>query len=70
MELSERPRRSILFAALAAEERNKLGSDYFTNVPPVPAESMIANISMDVPLFLYPMLDSTAFGAEASSMRE
>jgi len=62
------PRRSILFVALTAEESGLLGSDYFANYPPVPKESIIANVNMDMPLFLFPSDSVVAFGAEHSSL--
>jgi Zn-dependent M28 family amino/carboxypeptidase len=43
----ERPRRSILFAAVAAEEHGLLGSDYLARHPPVPAGRLAAAINMD-----------------------
>ena len=45
--LPEGPRRSILFAAVAAEEHGLLGSDYLARHPPVPAGRLAANINMD-----------------------
>jgi len=62
------PRRSVLFIAVTAEERGLLGSDYFAHYPTVPTESMVANINLDMPLFLYPVADIIAFGAEHSSL--
>jgi hypothetical protein len=62
------PRRSVMFIAVTAEERGLLGSDYFAHYPTVPTESMVANINLDMPLFLYPMADVIAFGAEHSSL--
>src|SRR5262249_52036211 len=41
------PRRSVLFAAVAAEESGLLGSEYFTTHPIVPAGRMAANINID-----------------------
>jgi len=66
--MSERPRRSILFIVLTGEERGLVGSDYFAHYPTVPAESMVANINLDMPLLLYPLADVVAFGAEHSSL--
>jgi Zn-dependent M28 family amino/carboxypeptidase len=63
------PRRSVLFAAVTAEERGLLGSDYFANHPVVPLESIVANINLDMPLFLYPVADLVAFGSENSSLQ-
>jgi hypothetical protein len=62
------PRRSVLFIAVTAEERGLLGSDYFANYPTVPTASMVANVNLDMPLFLFPLADMIAFGAEHSSL--
>ena len=62
------PRRSILFVALTAEEKGLLGSDYFARYPTVPSGSLIANVNMDMPLFLFPLNEMVAFGAEHSSL--
>lgn len=45
--LPERPRRSILFAAVAGEEQGLLGSTYLAAHPPVPAGRLAANINFD-----------------------
>jgi len=66
---SESPaRRSILLIAVTAEERGLLGSDYFAHYPTVPTAAMIANVNLDMPLFLYPVADIIAFGSEHSSL--
>jgi hypothetical protein len=62
------PKRSIIFIALTGEERGLIGSDYFAHYPTVPSDSMVANINLDMPLFLYPLADMIAFGAEHSSL--
>lgn len=62
------PKRSILFVALTAEESGLLGSDYFAHYPPVPKDSIVANVNMDMPLFIFPMDAVVAFGAEHSSL--
>lgn len=61
-------KRSVMFMALTAEESGLLGSDYFVNNPTVPIESLVANINLDMPLFLYPIADLVAFGSEHSSL--
>lgn len=61
-------RRSVLFIALTAEEKGLLGSDYFASNPTVPADSIVANINLDMPLFLYPVADLVAFGSQHSSL--
>lgn len=42
------PRRSILFIALAAEEKGLLGSKYYVNNPILPLEKTIVNINLDM----------------------
>jgi Zn-dependent M28 family amino/carboxypeptidase len=42
-----RPQRSILFAAMAAEESGLLGSEYFAKHPTLPAGRIAANINID-----------------------
>lgn len=44
----ERPRRSLIFLAPSAEEPGLLGSAHFTEHPPVPLESIVADINMDL----------------------
>ena len=62
------PRRSVLFVAVTAEERGLLGSDFFANYPTVPSAAMVANVNLDMPLFLASVADVVAFGAEHSSL--
>lgn len=45
--LPQRPRRSILFAAVAAEEHGLLGSEYLARHPPVPAGRLAAALNLD-----------------------
>jgi Zn-dependent M28 family amino/carboxypeptidase len=45
--LPERPRRSVLFAAVGAEEQGLLGSRFFAEHPPVPAGRLAAAINVD-----------------------
>jgi Zn-dependent M28 family amino/carboxypeptidase len=66
--MPEAPRRSILFIAVTGEERGLLGSDYFAHYPTVPADAMVANVNLDMPLLLFPIADIIAFGAEHSSL--
>jgi hypothetical protein len=61
-------RRSMLFIALTAEERGLLGSDYYAHYPTVPSDAIVANVNLDMPLFLYPVADIIAFGSEHSSL--
>lgn len=45
--LTVKPTRSIMFAAVTAEEKGLLGAKYFAANPPVPLTKMLANINMD-----------------------
>ncbi|HVR96429.1 MAG TPA: M28 family metallopeptidase [Thermoanaerobaculia bacterium] len=45
--LPERPRRSLLFVAFTGEEPGLLGSSYFVHHPPVPIDSIVANVNID-----------------------
>ncbi len=45
--LPEAPSRSILFAAVGAEEQGLLGSEYLAKHPPIPACQLVANINLD-----------------------
>jgi len=65
-----RPRRSILFVAVTAEERGLLGSKHFATNPTVPKDALVANVNMDMPVLLYPTGGFTAFGAEHSTLGE
>ncbi len=64
-----RPRRSILFVAVTAEEKGLLGSRFFANRPPVAAGTMVADINMDMFLPIHGMKKVMAFGLEESSLR-
>ena len=46
-QLSPRPRRSLLFLFVTAEESGLLGSQFFANQPTVPREQLIANFNVD-----------------------
>ena len=66
--LRQRPRRSVLFLAVTAEEKGLLGSDYFVHYPTIPVEGLVANVNLDGALMLHPLHDVVAFGAEHSSL--
>ncbi len=63
-----RPKRSILFIATTGEEKGLLGSDFFTTNPTVAIESIVANVNMDMVMFLWRTQDVVAFGAEHSTL--
>ena len=62
------PRRSIVFLAVTAEEKGLLGADYFAHHPTEPVEDIVAAVSLDMFLMLFPLRDVVAFGAEHSSL--
>jgi hypothetical protein len=63
-----RPKRSVLFVAVTAEEKGLLGSRYFATHPTVSAEAIVANINMDMFLPLYPFKILTVFGLDESDL--
>lgn len=66
--LPERPRRSVLFLAVTAEETGLLGSDYFAQFPTVPRTAIVANLNLDTPPVFYPLGDVVLHGAEHSAL--
>jgi Zn-dependent M28 family amino/carboxypeptidase len=67
---TERPRRSILFAAVGAEEQGLLGSKYFAENPPVPAGNLAAVINIDGINILGPTEDVVVIGRGKSDLDE
>ncbi|MDM8008424.1 MAG: M28 family metallopeptidase [Phycisphaerae bacterium] len=67
--LHERPRRSVIFLFVTAEEAGFLGSDYFACHPTVPRGQIVADINFDGATTLTPVSDVVAFGSEHSSLR-
>ena len=63
-----RPRRSILFVFVTAEEKGLLGSRYFARRPTVPRSSIVANLNYDMALPIFPLRSVTVLGAEESSI--
>lgn len=63
-----KPKRSILFAAVGAEEQGLLGSKYFAANPSVPAGSMAAVINIDGINFLGRTRDVNVIGLGKSSL--
>lgn len=65
-----RPRRSLLFAALTAEEGGLRGSEYYVKRPTVPASKIAANINLDVVSVLGETESFTLLGAERSTLEQ
>ncbi len=64
----KRPRRSILFVALTAEEDGLIGSEYLARYPVVGSGKVVADVNLDMPILLYDFQDVVAFGAEHSTL--
>ncbi len=63
------PKRSVVFTVVTAEESGLLGSDYFvSNLPGIPKENVVANLSIDMPFFFHPVLDIVPYGYQHSSL--
>lgn len=63
-----RPRRSLIFAAVTAEEKGLLGSDFFAHQALAEEKKLIAAINMDMPLTFAPIFDFVALGAQHSTL--
>ncbi|APL95917.1 M20/M25/M40 family metallo-hydrolase [Sphingobium indicum] len=69
IESGERPKRSILFAAVTAEEDGLLGSQYLARNPVLPAGGkLVGVVNLDMPILTYDFQDVIAFGADHSTL--
>jgi Peptidase family M28 len=66
--LPVRPRRPVLFAAVTAEEKGLIGSDYLARHPVIASGKVVSVVNLDMPILLYDFQDVVAFGAEHSTM--
>lgn len=64
----KKPRRSIIFISLTAEEKGLIGSSYYAHFPTVPKGSIVANINLDMPILTYKLQDLVVQGGERSSI--
>ncbi len=64
----ERPRRSIMFLIVTAEEKGLLGAQYFAQNPTVDASRLVANVNLDMPVLTYAFEDVVAFGSDRSTI--
>ncbi|KKW93559.1 M28 family metallopeptidase [Sphingobium chungbukense] len=65
----ERPKRSILFAAVTAEEDGLLGSQFLAKNPVLPqGAKLVGVVNLDMPILTYDFQDVVAFGAEHSTL--
>jgi len=67
---AERPRRSILFAAVTAEESGLLGSAYMAEDPPVPLASIVGGVNIDALLPAPLAKDLIVVGYGASELED
>lgn len=63
-----RPKRSVIFAAVTAEEKGLLGSDFFAHQAQAEEKKLVANINMDMPLTFTPIFDFVALGTQHSTL--
>ena len=63
-----RPKRSILFAAVTAEEDGLLGAEYLAKHPVVGNGKVVGVVNLDMPVLLYDFTDVIAFGANHSTL--
>jgi Zn-dependent M28 family amino/carboxypeptidase len=63
-----RPKRTVVVVLVTAEEKGLLGSDYFAHYPVKAAGRMVANVNLDMPVFLTASSDIVAFGSENSTL--
>jgi hypothetical protein len=65
-----KPKRSIIFLAVTAEEKGELGSRYFAAHPTVPAGQIVADINLDMFLPLYALKVIEVQGLSESTLGE
>ncbi len=65
---TSKPKRSLLFVAVTAEEKGLLGAEWFATHPTVAGE-LVANINLDMPVLLAPSKDVVPIGVEHSSLQ-
>ncbi len=63
-----KPKRSILFAAVTAEEDGLLGADYLARYPMPKGAKVVGVVNLDMPVLTYDFTDVIAFGAEHSTL--
>jgi Zn-dependent M28 family amino/carboxypeptidase len=63
-----RPKRSVVFVAVTAEEKGLLGSRYFALHPTVAKDGIVANINMDMFLPLFPLKTLMVLGLDESDL--
>lgn len=67
-QLKKKQKRSVLFVMVTAEEMGLLGSTYFGTFPTVNKSSIVADVNMDMPTIIAPLLAVVPLGAAHSSL--
>jgi len=62
------PRRSVVIVFMTGEEKGLQGSNFFARYPVKAAGKIVANVNLDMPLFLTASGDIIAWGSENSSL--
>ena len=70
LEKRKAPRRSIVFAAVTAEEKGLLGSRAYVAQAKVDGRRIVANLNTDMFLPLYPLKHLVVFGLEESDLAD
>jgi len=68
--LKEKPKRSMLFVFVTGEELGLLGSSAFAANPTVPKAKIVADVNMDMPTLIAPLLSVVALGGQHSTLIE
>jgi Zn-dependent M28 family amino/carboxypeptidase len=63
-----KPKRSILFVIVCAEEKGLLGSHVFAERPSVPRGAVVADLNFDMPLPIFPLKAVTVLGEGESTL--
>ena len=63
-------KRSVIFAAVTAEEKGLLGSRYYANKPTVPKANVVADLNTDMFLPLFPLKTLIVQGLEESDLAQ
>jgi Peptidase family M28 len=63
-----KPKRSLLFLFVTAEEKGLLGSRYFASKPTVPKKDIVADLNTDMFLPIFPLKIVTVYGLDESSL--
>ncbi|MCP3729668.1 M20/M25/M40 family metallo-hydrolase [Sphingomonas sp. MG17] len=68
-EVGKRPKRTVVFAAVTAEEDGLLGSQYLAKHAPMPkGDRLVGVVNLDMPVLTYDFTDVIAFGGEHSTL--